>query len=223
MSDDKKKNGGPSADLAKSASSTLAAPGDWGALDFETPKDAVKIGKSYLYRPGDQKYPGTFSTEEMNGKPIHGVQAGKPHCGWMPIQGYLVELVDRVAKENSGMRDYQQFVIMLTRGCPAIDGDKIRTCEKGDLIVLKASGTMSDFKRAAKHPSIIYHVVMRPTGGFTKMKDPNKNPMREWEQCVIESLDRKLVTVPRIPELPDADDDGFDPRNLGPAPAEQRA
>ena len=219
MSTDKK-NG--DAALTKAPASTLAAQADFSDLDFAAPAEAMKVGESFLYRPGDQKLPGIFSDEkDKQGRPVNGVQAGQPHCGWMPIQGWLVEEVLRVAKKDSGMKDYYQFVILLTKACPGISGDKIRRCEPGEMIVVKASGNMADFRRAAKNPSNIYEVWMKPTGEYTPMKDPNKQPMRAWDKRVVQYCERSLVKVPRIPEL--RDDDDFDPRVIEASAPEVRA
>lgn len=195
------------------AGSAALAKEDFSDLDFDAPSDSMIVGESYLFKPGDEKLPGIFSSElDKKGVPVNGVQAGKPHCGWLPVQGWLVQEHHRPAKQGSGMRDYYQYEIMLTKPTVALDGDKHRRCKAGDLVLVKGGGNLHSLRGAAHDPNVITEVYLRPTGEYIPMKDGNKNPMRKWEKRALQQAERKLIKVPKLPAY--VEDDDFEPDNL---------
>ncbi len=170
-------------------------------LDYAAPTEGVRLGETFLYRPGDAQNakPGIF--------PAGHAQAGKAHCGLLPIQGQVLESVKR---ENDDFGEYEQIVMLLTKGGVGIDGDKILRLNKGQMITLTATGNLKDIVRYAQHPTMSAEVYIRPTGEFRKVK---RGSMRVWEQVVTGMTERSLLKVPRLPQLPA--DDSFDTKQLG--------
>lgn len=172
-------------------------------LAFDAPVEGMRLGETFLYRPGDiaNPKPGIFP-------PGHR-QAGKAHCGLFPIQGYLVEAVER---ESDEFGEYEQIVMVLTKGGVGIDGDKLKRLEKGQMITFTSTGNLKDVLRYSKHPTHSAEMYIRPTGETRKTK---RGQMRVWEQVVTQVVERALIKIPRLPQLPEGDPDSFEPKQLG--------